>query len=59
MIPVIIEDLIVKATDKNTHPEKRQHYVTTLIRIQKSIEVAIADYENERKTPNHRKKIKV
>jgi hypothetical protein len=48
-LPVIIEDLIIKVTNKNTHPEQRQHYVKTLDDIRKACNEAIRQYENERK----------
>lgn len=48
MIPVIIQDYIEKILDKSTHPERRQFYYDTLLRIRESINLAIAKYEQER-----------
>jgi hypothetical protein len=49
MIPVIIEDYISKLLDKNTHPERRQFFYDTLVKIRDSINLAINRYETERK----------
>lgn len=48
-LPVIIEDLIDKATNRSVHPEQRQHYVKTLDDIRQACNEAIRQYENERK----------
>lgn len=48
MIPVIIQDYIEKILDKSTHPERRQFYYDTLLRIRESINTAIIKYEQER-----------
>jgi hypothetical protein len=48
MIPILIEDLIKKLTDKNHHIEKRQFYYISLINIKNAIEKAIQDYEKEK-----------
>ena len=48
MIPVIIEDLIQKITDKSIHPEKKQHYAGTLYKIREEVDKAIKKYELER-----------
>lgn len=48
MIPVIIQDYISKVLDKKTHPERRQFYYDTLLRIRESINQAISRYEQER-----------
>lgn len=48
MIPVIIQDYIGKILDKSTHPERRQFYYDTLLRIRDSINQAITKYEQER-----------
>jgi len=49
MIPVIIQDYIDKILDKSTHPERRQFYYDTLLRIRESINQAVTKYEQERK----------
>lgn len=48
MIPVIIQDYISKILDKSTHPERRQFYYDTLLKIRESINQAITRYEQER-----------
>lgn len=48
MIPVIIEDLINKITDKNLHPNQKQHYAGTLYNIREQVEKALKQYEMER-----------
>lgn len=48
MIPVIIEDLIKKVTDKNIHPDHKQHYAGTLYNIREQVEAALKKYETER-----------
>ena len=52
-LPVIIEDMIDKATNKSVHPEQRQHYVKTLSDISKACENAVQQYENGRKGCNN------
>jgi hypothetical protein len=48
MLPVMVEDLIKKATDSSTHPERRQHYVKTLKDIRDAADDAIKKYETDR-----------
>lgn len=48
MIPVIIEDLIGKVTDKNLHSDKKQHYANTLYDIREQVDRALKQYETER-----------
>lgn len=48
MIPVIIEDLINKVTDKKARIETRQFYYTSLLEIKKRVEKAISQYEMEK-----------
>lgn len=48
MIPVIIEDLISKITDKNLRPDQKQHYAGTLYNIRDQVEKALKKYETER-----------
>jgi len=48
MIPVIIQDYIDKILDKSTHPERRQFYYDTLLKIRESINQAAIKYEQER-----------
>lgn len=45
MLPVIIQDLILKVTDKNLHPEKRQHFADTLRKIVKEGEKALDKFD--------------
>lgn len=47
MIPVIISDLIRKATDKSTKVHQRQFYYDTLVKINKATGEAIEDFEKE------------
>jgi hypothetical protein len=49
MIPVIIQDYIDKLLNKSTHVEKRQFYYDTLLKIRDAINVAVLQYEKERK----------
>mgnify|MGYP001095614269 CR=1 FL=1 len=49
VLPVIIEDLISKVTNKNTHVEQRQHYATTLKTIVEESQKALEVYETHRK----------
>ena len=48
MIPVIIEDLISKVTDKNLRSDQKQHYAGTLYNIREQVEKALKQYETER-----------
>lgn len=48
MIPVIIEDLIEKVTNKNLRGDQKQHYANTLYKIREEIDKAIKKYELER-----------
>ena len=48
MIPVIIQDYIANILDKKKHPERRQFYYDTLLKIRESINQAITQYERER-----------
>lgn len=50
MIPVIIQDLIDKVTDKGLHPEKRQHYADTLKRIVESANKALNQFDKDWKS---------
>lgn len=47
-IPVLVEDMIRKVNDKTTHPEHRQHYVTTLENIIEEAQRAVNNYDRER-----------
>lgn len=49
MIPVLIEDYIQKLLEKKTHPERRQFYYDSLVRIRDAISVALIEYDRERK----------
>jgi hypothetical protein len=49
MIPVIIEDYTKKLLEKTAHPERRQFYYDTLVKIRDEINNAISNYEKERK----------
>jgi hypothetical protein len=49
MIPVIIQDYINKLLEKTTHPERRQFYHNTLLKIRDSINQALTQYDQERK----------
>jgi hypothetical protein len=49
MIPVIIQDYLSKLTDRSTHPERRQFYYDSLLKIRDSINQAVIIYEKERK----------
>jgi hypothetical protein len=48
MIPVVIEDLIQKLTNKKERVESRQFYYDTLVKIRDAVEKAIRSYEKER-----------
>jgi len=48
MIPVIIQDYIDKILYKSTHPERRQFYYDTLLKIREAINQAVVKYEQER-----------
>lgn len=48
MIPVIVEDLIKKITDKNLHSDHKQHYAGTLYNIRDQVDIALKNYETER-----------
>jgi hypothetical protein len=47
MLPVVIEDLIGKLLNKNSHPESRQFYETTLRLIKSNIDKALEQYEKD------------
>lgn len=47
MIPVVIEDLIKNVTNKNLSLENRQFYYDTLTKINKSVSVALMEYDKE------------
>lgn len=47
MLPVIIEDLIKKVTDQSTHPEKRQHFATTLRKIVDEASKALNQFDKD------------
>jgi hypothetical protein len=49
MIPVLIEDYIKRLSDKTTHPERRQFYYDSLAKIRDAINIALSQYEKERK----------
>jgi hypothetical protein len=49
MIPVIIQDYISKLLEKTTHPERRQFYYDTLVKIRDSVNQALTQYDQERK----------
>jgi hypothetical protein len=48
MLPIVIEDYIEKLLRKSEHPEKRQFYYATLVRVRDAINVALSDYDKER-----------
>lgn len=48
MIPVLIEDYIKKLSDQSTHPEHRQFYHDSLLKIRDTITKALNTYEKER-----------
>jgi hypothetical protein len=50
MIPVIIQDYINKLLEKTTRPESSQFYYGTLVRIRDSINKALTQYDQERKS---------
>lgn len=47
MIPVLIEDLVKKVTDKSQHVEKRQHYAQTLRIIYNVVGKALEQFDRE------------
>ena len=49
-VPVIIEDIIDKVTNKNLHPDQKQHYVTTLQNVVEEAQKALVSYELHRKS---------
>lgn len=49
MLPVIIEDLILKALDKKTHPERKQFYIQSLVTIKAAIDKALSQVEADTK----------
>ena len=49
MVPQMIQEYLEKVSNRNSHPETRQFYYSTLRDIQKAIDKAIADYEKETK----------
>lgn len=48
-LPILIEDMIRKVTDKTQNVENRQHYATTLRNIQEAACKALAQYDKEYK----------
>ena len=46
-LPVIIEQLIQKVTDKGVHPEQRQHYANSLKNIIEQGDKAYKQWEKE------------
>jgi hypothetical protein len=48
MLPVVIEDIITKVTDKTKHVETRQHYAATLRNIIEKSQNALDEYEREK-----------
>lgn len=53
-VPVIIEDLVSKIKDTNTHYEQRQHYAQTLRNIISYSQNALKEYEDEVKSKRKR-----
>lgn len=47
MLPVIIEDLIARVSNKKVHPEKRQFEAVTLRKIKEACEKALDAYDKE------------
>jgi len=48
-LPVVIADMIEKVTNKNVHPEQRQHYASTLNTIVEEAQKALKIYEGHRR----------
>lgn len=48
-LPVLIEDLIKKVTDKKKSVEERQHYATSLRHISDAIGSALSQFDKEYK----------
>lgn len=48
-LPVIIENLIQKVTNKSMHPEQRQHYAKTLEDIIEQSTKALRQWEKDYK----------
>ena len=49
VLPVLIEDLIQKVSDKKTPIEKRQHYANNIRNIKNALEQTLVKFDKEYK----------